>query len=111
MLLLAALPLRGYAALAAALCETHHGGAPAAHLAVHDHDSDHEHGLHEDDQEGSASASICSMCAGCCVGAFFAPDSVHPTLVDARSAERILFLGTWVAAQVPEHRDRPPLAL
>ena len=44
-LLLAALPMRGYAGVLISLCEAHHGGAPAAQEHAHEH-SDGNHGNH-----------------------------------------------------------------
>ena len=109
LLVVAALPLRGNAGVAAELCAAHHGGAQAAHAAEHDHDSAHEQGGHDGDHPSSA--SVCSHCAACSVGASLAPDSARPVAVFHAGADRIPFFGARTSGHVPEHLDRPPLAL
>jgi hypothetical protein len=107
LLIAAALPLRGYAAVAAELCAGHHGGAPAVHAAEHDHDSTHETVGH--DGEHPSSLSICSHCASCSVGSSLAPDSAHPVPAFITGADRIPFLDVRKSGYVPDHPDRPPL--
>jgi hypothetical protein len=107
LLIVAALPLRGYAAVAAELCAGHHGGAQAAHAAEHDHDSSHETVGHDGDHPSSL--SICSHCASCSVGASLAPDSARPVALLIAGAVRIPFLGARKPGYVPDHPDRPPL--
>lgn len=109
LLLLAGLPLRGYAAVAAALCEAHHGGAPVAHAAEHDHGSAHEHETNDGDRHPIA--SVCSICASCSVGATLAPDSVRPVATSAAGADRIPFFSKQASGHVPRGLDRPPLVL
>jgi len=109
LLMFATLPLRGYAAVAAELCAAHHGGVQAAHAAEHEHDSAHEQGGHDGDH--ASSASVCSHCAACSVGASLAPDSARAVAVFHAGADRIPFFGGRESGHVPEHVDRPPLAL
>ncbi len=110
LLVLAALPLRGYAALALALCEKQHGGTPLTH-----HVESHP-GLTLEPAvsgpgpaEGLPGSSLCSMCAGCCVGASLVVDAAQPILLEAPVPERIPFLGVAVSGHVPPPLARPPL--
>jgi len=109
LLMLVALPLRGYTAVAAELCAAHHGGALATDAAEHDHDSAHEQGGQDGDHPSTA--SVCSHCATCSVGASLAPDSARPVAVHSAGADRIPYFGARTSGHVPEHLDRPPLAL
>lgn len=108
----AALPLRGYAALAMDLCEMHHGGVPAAHHAAHDHGAADGHGAHDSgDHDGGSGPSICSMCAGCCVGVSLASNPAQPVAIVAPAPHRIPFVGTHASGHIADRLDRPPLAL
>ncbi len=104
LLLVAALPLRGYAALAADVCADHHGGTVAAH-SHHDHGSDHKH---EAPDGNSSTSSICSHCASCSVGASVAPEAKPITLPIAGN-DRIPFSDRRKPGHVPAHPERPPL--
>ena len=112
-MLLAALPLRGYAGVLMALCEGHHGGADTTQGHAHEH----EHGnSHHDDTADSGgvpthSASMCSVCASCCAGASVAPDAPRTAVAQASGSDRITFFDRSSSGFVPEHLDRPPLAL
>lgn len=110
-MLLAALPLRGYAGVLMTLCESHHGGAVAVGEHEHEQGASHEH----DDDGGtdgqSHAATVCGMCASCCVGAGLASEAKHGFSLQPPAAHRIPFLGRQVSGFVPEHLDRPPLAL
>jgi hypothetical protein len=110
VLLLAALPLRGYAGVLMALCEGHHGGAAAVQEHAHEHGDSHPHG--SDDGAGSPShaASVCSICASCCANASLAPDAPHVAAFRAPGSDRIPFFDRRASGFVPEHFDRPPLA-
>jgi hypothetical protein len=107
LLIAAALPLRGFAALAAELCADHHGGAQAAHAADHDHGSDHDPSGHDGDHHSTA--SICSHCASCSVGASLAPDFARDVSALVAGADRIPFFGARESGYVPDHLERPPL--
>ena len=106
LLIAAALPLRGYAAVAADLCAGHHGGAQAEHVHDHDHESTDGHDANGGEQ---SSTSICSHCASCSVGASLAPDSAQWVNALINRADRIPFFGARKPAHVPDHPDRPPL--
>jgi ABC-type Zn2+ transport system substrate-binding protein/surface adhesin len=113
LLIATALPLRGFAAVAAELCADHHGGAQATHAAGHDHESGHEHESSHDssgnDGEHHSTASICSYCASCSVGTSLAPDSAHPVAALVAGADRIPFFDARKPGYVPDQLDRPPL--
>jgi hypothetical protein len=111
VLLLAAMPLRGYGGELMALCEAHHGGAGTAQDHVHEHDDSQ---LHDSGDGGSApahTASVCSICASCCAGASLAPDAPRLAVFQAPGSYRIAYFDCRVSGFVPEHLDRPPLAL
>ena len=80
-LLLAVLPLRGYAGELTALCEAHHGGVAAAQEHVHEQGDRH----HDDSGDGGGTpahtASVCSICASCCAAASLAPDAPNSVLL------------------------------
>lgn len=105
LLLVAALPLRGYTALAADICAGHHGGAMAAQATDHEHGSDHGH---EAPDHPSSSSSSCSHCASCSVGASVAVEAKQITLPVAGS-DRIPFFDRRKSGYVPDHPERPPL--
>ena len=107
LLLLAALPLRGYAGELMAQCEAHHGGVATVQEHVHEHGGSH----HDDSGDGSAApaASVCSICASCCAGASLAPDANALVAFPVLGIDRISFFGRRASGFVPEHFDRPPL--
>ncbi len=109
-LLLAALPLRGYAGVLMTLCESHHGGAAVVEGHVHEHGESHDHDANGSTDDPSHAASVCGMCASCCAGAGFAPEANHGISLQPPATHRIPFLGRQVSGFVPEHLDRPPLA-
>ena len=106
LLIAAALPLRGYATVAAELCAGHHGGVQAAHVADHDHDHDSSH---DAPGHGGDHASICSHCASCSVGATLASDTPRSVSAVISGADRIPFFDARKPGYVPDHLDRPPL--
>jgi hypothetical protein len=108
--LLAALPLRGYAGVVMSLCEGHHGGGATEH--VHDHGDGNAHDAH-DEGSGTPShvASVCSVCASCSLGSGLAVTSNASLVVPPPGMLRIPFLVRQVSGFVPEHLERPPLAL
>jgi hypothetical protein len=109
VMLLAALPLRGYAGELMVLCEAHHGGAATAQEHVHEHGDS----LHEDSGDGGGvpahAASVCSICASCCAGANLAPDAPRVAVFQAQGSGRVAFLDRRAAGFVPAQLDRPPL--
>lgn len=110
---LAVLPLRGFAALAMTICESHHG-APAATQAV-DHGGLHQHAPGDeapkhDHDEGAPLASACSLCSACCVNATSAAEPSQTLAFAPQRALRIPFFdapfeGVFHKLPVP-----PPLA-
>jgi hypothetical protein len=106
LLIVTALPLRGFAAVAAELCAGHHGGAEPAHAADHDHDHDSSPDTLGRDGDHP---SICSHCASCSVGATLAPDTPRSVSAVIRGADRIPFFDVRKPGYVPDHLDRPPL--
>jgi len=109
VLLVAALPLRGYAGVLMALCEGHHGGA-AAHEHVHEHEESHHHETDDGDAGNAAhAASACSVCASCCAGAGLAAQLTQEVVFQSPGTFRIPFLDHRFSVFVPEHLDRPPL--
>jgi hypothetical protein len=110
---MAALPLRGTAALAMAFCDSHHS-MPAAAQAT-DHGGSHEHAqgdnapMHEHG-DGAPLASACSLCSACCVNATAAAESSQALAFAPQRAARIPFFdapfqGVFHKLPVP-----PPLA-
>ena len=111
VLLVAALPLRGYAGVLMALCEGHHGGADAAHEHVHEHDNGHHHEADDSgDGNPSQAASVCSVCSSCCAGAGLATQLIPGVEFQSPGSFRIPFFDHRFSVFVPEHLDRPPLA-
>jgi len=108
--LLAALPLRGYAGVLAALCESHHGGAAIAEAHAHEHSDGHHHDSDEGAGEKSHTASMCSVCATCSAGASLAPDAPRVSVVQAPVFDRIVLVVRLASGYVPDGLDRPPLA-
>ena len=111
VMLLAALPLRGYAGVLTALCESHHGGAAVAEDHAHKHGDSHHHGADEDAGNQSHAASVCSICASCCASAGLAPETNHGIVFQTPDTNRIPFVDRQVPGFVPEQLDRPPLPL
>ncbi len=110
VLLLAALPLRGYAGELMALCEAHHGGAAVAQEHAHENGGSHHDDSGDRDGLPAHAASVCSICASCCAGASLAPDAPLVALPQAPGSHRITFFDRRPSGFVPEHFDRPPLA-
>ncbi|MEO8144639.1 MAG: hypothetical protein ABI654_10530 [Betaproteobacteria bacterium] len=114
-LLLAALPLRGYASVLMVLCDSHHGGVAAVEGQAqergdsHHHDADPNAG--EETSGPSHAASVCSACATCCASASIAPDANIGVVFQSPASSRIPFFGRQVPGFVPGHLDRPPLSL
>jgi len=107
LLIVTALPLRGYAAVAAELCAGHHGGAQPAHAAEHEHESTHETVGHDGDHPSGV--SICNHCASCSVGTSLASDPALPVAALIAGAVRIPFFDVRKPGYVPDPLDRPPL--
>ena len=111
VMLLAALPLRGYAGVLTALCESHHGGAAVAEGQAHEHGDSHHHDADDNNDDPSHVASVCSVCASCCASASIAPDMKIAVAYQFPDSNPIPFFGRQVSGFVPGHLDRPPLPL
>jgi hypothetical protein len=122
ILLLIAVPLRGYAATAMQLCGfSHHGPQATASHGAHDHDA-HEHASpahHEDHHHDGdvstpgndgAGSTACSLCGACCVGASASPHS-SKALMFASHSTAIPFVSPAFSVVVLDGADRPPLDL
>jgi hypothetical protein len=109
LLMLAALPLRGYAAAVAELCEAHHGGVQTVKVSAHDQSSADAQVPHDHASEGTSAASASSACAGCCVGPSQAPSEARSVPAGPVGADRIPFFGRRLPVHVPDRLDRPPL--
>ena len=123
-LLVAALPLRGYAAGAMLFCGGAHGlpaaaahGHPAqaaslAQDAHADHDAMDHHAMHADHATPAADTSDtggCGVCGDCCAGVAGTP--AMPMLTDlAPSASPIPFAAPLYRGADLAHAERPPLA-
>lgn len=112
LLIVAAIPLRGYAAVAAGMCDAHHGGTATPQSAVHDHTDGHSHEADAGNKsESSDFATVCSLCATCSVGASLAPDAVRALAFEPARASAIPFYGFIASGLAPDTLDRPPLSL
>ncbi len=110
-MLLAALPLRGYAGVLMALCEGQHGGTGTSHEQAHEHDDGHQHQAPSGDSgDSSHAASMCSVCASCCASAGLAAPSILGVVFQHPGTPPIPFLVRQVSGFVSDHLDRPPLA-
>ncbi|OFZ96518.1 MAG: hypothetical protein A2Z64_10550 [Betaproteobacteria bacterium RIFCSPLOWO2_02_67_12] len=111
LLMLAAVPLRAYAAIEAGLCDAHDGGLPAVQATAHHHASDRGDDSQTYRAQSSGIASVCSLCTTCSVGAPLAPTVVQTVAFAAARASAIPFFGFGASGHVPDILDRPPLAL
>ena len=105
--LLALLPLRALAAVTIGFCAAAHPGVTEQVQAEHDHAA-HPHGGEIPDSDANAD---CNACAEHCTSASVLLPTLPATLAGAFSAERVGMAEYFAAGHVPEHLDRPPLAL
>jgi len=111
VLALAALPLRGYAAIAIGMCEQHHGVPVASQGSQHEAAAHEAHGQPAQGEDGTSPlAPACNLCSGCCVGSPVAPDDPRPVAAAPATAHRIPFLDQPFAGVVADPLDPPPLA-
>lgn len=113
LLALAVLPLRGYAGLAMAFCDSHHGASVATqdeHHGMHGGASHEGTDSHHLDTGDGAQASVCSLCAACCVGSSVAPDGGMILGALPQPALRIPFHDDPVAVVFGKQLSRPPLS-
>jgi len=114
VMLLSALPLRGYAAALKSICESHHGGSQGVHQLVHGHghDGSRSHDSHGDEPDRAPFASLCSLCGAYSVGApLLSESAVTFTILAPQPALRIPFRERRAQGFVPDHIERPPLPL
>jgi hypothetical protein len=110
ILLLAALPLRGMAGVAAALCGPQHHAPAAMEMPHHGCEEGAAHAPAQDDS-GSPVETACSHCAACSVGSPAVP-VVAAVQFPAHAGEpAIPYLHHLQLGYVSERLDRPPLAL
>ena len=111
VLMLAALPLRGVAAVIADLCGPQHSAAAmqASHECCDGAEAP-DHGKSHHDGQGQAEGS-CSHCAACSVGASAVSDAAIPVTFALPHGAPIPFADRRVPAGVTERLDRPPLSL
>jgi hypothetical protein len=102
-----AVPLQGFASVAAGLCMTmghhaadhHHDGDEAAEAAGHQHQGG----------DSSAGGSHCPPCVSCCAAAAIVP-AVQLLVSDAAPVAPVAAKQYSVSGTLPETLDRPPLA-
>jgi hypothetical protein len=100
-ILIAALPLQGFAAAIRTCCGPAHAAAAVvdhADHADHAHMAGHAHGK----------ASTCSNCASCCLGAAALPSNPVLTPVFATASAVVLAPAPWVTGYIPDGLERPP---
>jgi hypothetical protein len=128
-----AVPLQGFAAVAAGQCMAfghHEGGMAAAHGGVDGHASQQSHadghespaGGHESHhqsqdshhgaqaQDTDSAGEHCAPCVACCAAAAISP-SFQPLVPDSGTEFLVDAAGTSFSGIAPESLDRPPLAL
>ena len=109
-LLIALLPLQGFAAIVMPLCQQE-PAASALDAAAHSHPGGHDHA-----HEAAASDHDHPLAAGdfgsdhCCTASAFALPVVAITLPAAPGSERSLFFAASVSGHIPEQPQRPPRA-
>lgn len=108
VLLLAALPLRGYANAIQTLCEAHHGGVPVAE--AHAHAPGDNRGVHDGDAEQPGFSSLCNLCSTCSVGAPLVADVPRAPALVAPGSAPIPFVLKFRPDVPLDQLDRPPLA-
>lgn len=122
-LLVAALPIRAAASVAALSCAgTGHDAPSHAHkpgasdrVSAHHGETGSEPGsgaaAHQGEEPSGSLGHDCGFCAKHCSGTTFAPVAEAPRLAEARGSDRILFGARPNVGFVPDHPERPPLGL
>lgn len=113
-ILIAALPLQGFAAALQASCGTsaHHAAAdmvaPAQSHAQHDHQASAGH----DDDAGDTAAkhkqSSCSACAACCIGAIAPPSVSLASMAYSNAQSAVSSPAPLLTGVIPPGLERPP---
>ena len=107
LLLIALVPMRAIASVAIGFCVAGH---PPAAAHAHDGADNGAAQDHGDEAPGDVSHG-CSYCAGHCTGASFVAPSDTARFPVSANAAPIPFGEQLASGFVPEHLDRPPLAL
>ncbi len=113
LLLVGVLPLRAAAAALPVLCLEGHAQAASEANDPGDHE---EHGAAQPHPEGPAGDANqlnhdCGFCAKHCHGASFVLASDRPSVLVRPTVDAVPFDAWRNAGFVPDHLDRPPLAL
>jgi len=111
VMLFAALPLRGYSASLAVMCESHHGGGVNKLEHAHEHGDGHTHEADDGAGDSSPATSVCGFCASCCASSTLAPGAPLAVAIVIAATDRFSFVDRRSSGFVPAHLDRPPLAL
>jgi hypothetical protein len=107
LLLIALVPIRAIASVAIGFCVAGHQSA-----AEHAHDGgDHGPAQHHGDEAPGDVNHSCSYCAAHCTGAVFVAPADAARFPVSATAAPIPFGERLASGFVPEHLDRPPLAL
>jgi hypothetical protein len=105
-LLLAFLPLQGYAAAAMVSC---HADVPAhAGHGMVQHDHAAAHGDAPQPESAPAAPHTCSACASCCMGAAVAAPGMALASLPVVHGSAIPFDDVFEADGVPRRLERPP---
>ncbi len=124
-LLIAALPLQGFAAAVQLRCgPTHHEGVAMVDMEAHHHEDNAGHSHDGDDEVTHHSAfavkastsdtslkhqhASCSACAACCVGAGAPPSSSPMTPAHSSSESFVISQTPLVDGFIPAGLERPP---
>ena len=122
-LLMAALPLQGFAAAMPSNCGSAHHGLAVTEAHHHDGMTEHSHdgaGTHHSASDSAVKAnhspgashehqhSSCSTCAACCVGASAPPSSFPMTPAYGSSESFAISQAPLVAGFIPAGLERPP---
>jgi hypothetical protein len=133
-LLIAALPVQGFAAVAKASCgPAHHNAAPVAVMTGEPHHGDDEvHHSHDrgdgsmhaaaegassdssasaDKLSGTYKSSYCSACVACCVGAVAPPSALILPAAYSSSETVVVSPLPLVAGYIPDGLKRPPRSI
>jgi hypothetical protein len=104
--LIAALPLQGFAAAIKTCCGSSHANAAYSidQQAVHDHAPGHSHMA----AHAHGKCSTCSHCASCCLGAAALPSTPVFTPVFLTAPAVVLAPAPWVTGYIPDGLERPP---
>lgn len=113
-LLIAALPLQGFAAALQASCGTsaHHEAAEMVASAQSHAQHDHEASAGHHDDTGHTAAkdkhSSCSACAACCISAIAPPSVSLPSMAHSNARPAASSPAPLITGFIPPGLERPP---